>query len=82
MAFDMVKWIQLVHGMDQLRTVLLQEVIPLSVSWQSLSGSVVRPSDVNNAISTILYDLSGSFTISMSELQSWCQSVTLSRRSM
>jgi len=39
-------------------------------------------SDVNNAIYAILYDLSGSFTVSMSELQSCCQSVTLLRRSM
>jgi len=30
MAIDMVNWIQLVHGMDQLRTVLLQEVSPMS----------------------------------------------------
>jgi hypothetical protein len=44
MASYMVKWIQVVHGMDQLRTVLLQEASPLSGSWQSLSGSVVRVS--------------------------------------
>ena len=52
MAFDMVTWIQLVHGTDQIRTVLLQEVNSLSGWWQSLSGCVVRVSVCVSLMST------------------------------
>ena len=60
----MVTWIQLAHGMDQQRTVLLQEVSLLSDSdshcqalWSTSLSLSLSLSDVKNATSAILYDL-------------------------